>query len=160
MIDYNTLTKEEKIVYDNWIPDIHQDPRMTDEQAIEQTILSMRRGQYYIVERSGVLLLIYKETYWVGRVHIFSENKTYNYITAGKSIFKHVFDNSDLQIVYGFTSQKKFLNTIVKGGMDYVGILEKCHKSGENFVDQYIFSVQREKFYDFLEKNPISEENV
>jgi hypothetical protein len=160
MIDYNTLTKQEKIVYDNWIPGIHQDPRMTDEQAIEDVISSMRRGYYYVVEYSGVLLLIYKETYWVGRVHIFSENKKYNYITAGKTIFKHVFDNSDLQIVYGYTSQKKFLNTVVKGGMECIGILEKSYKSGEKFADQYIFSVQREKFYDFLEKNPISEENV
>jgi hypothetical protein len=156
-LDHDKIDYIVNIISDNWVSGMQQSDKISDRESVLLMKEKIHKRFNIALECNGLVLLVYPETQWIGRVHIYSSNHKFDYISAGKSIFKHLFETTCVNLIYGYSPEKRFVKTIERGGMDFVGILPNCHKKGEEFVDNYVFCVQREKFSQFLLENPIPE---
>ena len=151
MIDRDTLSAAEKIIYDCHYDGLSQSD-ISNERNLEMMFDAIRNKRAYALHRNGVVVVLFPEGKWVARLHVYSSNKKTSWIRNGFKIMEFVFTNSDFQYIWGYSSNPKFLKQVQRGGWKHVGVFEKSYWDGEKFIDQYVYGTTKQDYLDFLNK--------
>jgi hypothetical protein len=156
-MDNNAIPRnlQEKIIFDNYTEEFAQ-----NEDQKNQALLNIQRridiGELTVYESGGIVFLLERVEKYIGHLDIFSNNRKISFAEHGRLLVDRIFSETDYQILIGWVSNPKWIRVAEGGGFKYLGILEKCGVEGEELIDQHMFCVPKQRFYDFLAKKPIS----
>jgi hypothetical protein len=153
MIDVNSLTKTEKIIYEGIDINTSQSGHTREEIFLDiQEKLYNKRA--IAVQSGGLVLYVRGESKYMARMDLFigKDISPYGWITDGHKINKWIFENTETQLMYGISSNKRFIKGVRRGGWKLIGTMPKSFWDGEKFIDNYIYYCQKEEFLEFLKK--------
>jgi len=152
-INRNNLTKIERIIYDNFTDYLLlAGGRATKDEAVLDIFKNIKAGNAIAVEDDGLVCLFTQDLNYIARFDIFSDNHSFKMITSGQKITKFLFEETGIRFVYGYSTNKKMVRAIERGGWKYMGTMPESYWDGEKFIDQYMFGVSKKEFFEFLEK--------
>lgn len=136
-----------KIIYDNIDPWTDQRPHFTKDQIYETICYNLDNGFSYAVEENGLVVLFNAESKYVSRIHIFSDCKSYKIVNSLKNIIGYIFENSEMQKVYGMFQNKKLGALAEKAGWKYHGeMTESAITEHEGMQSLYIWGISKREY--------------
>jgi hypothetical protein len=147
------MTKIERIIYDNLSSEISQTDANVD-SIFSGIIEEIQTNEAVAIEDNGLVFLVKPETKHVARMHIFGETKNLKqFLISAVNITKYVFDNANINKMYGMSADKRFVSAGKRTCWKQQGVLADSYLDENGiYKDQYIFGVSREELNEYLRK--------
>ena len=147
------MTNIEQIIWDNLVTESSQN-NGSKEEIFDGILKGIGNGESVAVRDGGLVLLVKSESKYIARMHIFGSTKSpKKFLRSAVSITKYIFENSDINKLYGYSADKRFITAAEKTCWSYQGNLSESYKNDDGeFVDQYIVGVTRKELNEYLRK--------
>jgi hypothetical protein len=144
----DNLSKIEQIIYNSLLKNPFA---MQGDDTPEETLLKIKerlsRKECIAIEDGGFVIMLEPENKYLGRVHFFSDNGTFNWLKSGNKIVKFIFDNFQFIKIYNMYGDRRMSVVGKRGGWKHEGTLEKAYWNGEKFEDLYISSFHKDDYH-------------
>lgn len=147
------MNKIREIIYNNIDPWTEQRPDATKDEIFRDICYGLDNGLLYAVEDNGFVMLFQHENRYLCRVHLYSDSTSFKIVKSVHKIMKHIFDNTNMQKVYGMFENKKIGSLAVRTGWKFHGeITEATMTKDSGMQSLYIYGISRKDFYEQCEE--------